>query len=271
MHQKLQGSGKLTECNSFDELAVVHEVLIDPAKRNIYDQHGEDALKEGMGGGGGHHHPFHVFQFLLQSTFYEGNPFGGSVSSQGLRKRMGEDVILPLQVSLEEQYNGFLDASSANFLRLQQGISMIQQMQHLCNECKGTGETPETVAGDTVFVLQQKEHAKFKRNRHDLYVEHTVPLTEALCGFQFLLTHLDNRQLLIKSNPGEVLMPGMPMYLRPFMRGKLYLQFTVDFPRSLTSDQCKTLGTILPPRASVQLKDQLKDRMLGECEETTLY
>ena len=67
---------------------------------------------------------------------------------------------------------------------------------------------PDTVTGDIVFVLQQKEHPKFKRKGDDLFVEHTLTLTEALCGFQFILTHLDNRQLLIKSQPGEVIKPG---------------------------------------------------------------
>ena len=68
---------------------------------------------------------------------------------------------------------------------------------------------PDTVTGDIVFVLQQKEHPKFKRKADDLFVEHTLSLTEALCGFQFVLAHLDGRQLLIKSNPGEVVKPGM--------------------------------------------------------------
>lgn len=70
---------------------------------------------------------------------------------------------------------------------------------------------PDTVTGDIVFVLQQKDHPKFKRKGDDLFVEHTLSLTEALCGFQFVLTHLDNRQLLIKSNPGEVIKPGMKL------------------------------------------------------------
>ena len=61
-------------------------------------------------------------------------------------------------------------------------------------------------------MLQLKEHPTFKRKFDDLYVEHTLSLTEALCGFQFGLTHLDGRQLLIKSNPGEVIKPGMYFY-----------------------------------------------------------
>ncbi|KAK8552709.1 hypothetical protein V6N12_041288 [Hibiscus sabdariffa] len=330
----------------FKELAQAYEVLSDPEKREIYDQYGEDALKEGMGGGGGGHDPFDIFQ-----SFFGGNPFGGGGSSRGRRQRRGEDVMHPLKVSLEDLYNGTskklslsrnvicskckgkgsksgasmkcsgCQGSGMKVSIRHLGPSMIQQMQHPCNECKGTGETindkdrcpqckgdkvvqekkvlevivekgmqngqritfpgeadeaPDTVTGDIVFVLQQKDHSKFKRKGDDLFVEHTLTLTEALCGFQFILTHLDGRQLLIKTQPGEVVKPdqfkaindeGMPMYQRPFMRGKLYIHFTVDFPDSLAPDQCKALEAVLPPRTSVQLTDM----ELDECEETTLY
>ena len=67
---------------------------------------------------------------------------------------------------------------------------------------------PDSVTGDVVFVIQQKDHPKFKRKGDDLFVEHTLSLIEALGGFQFALTHLDGRQLLIKTNPGEVVKPG---------------------------------------------------------------
>ncbi|KAL9238665.1 hypothetical protein vseg_013058 [Gypsophila vaccaria] len=327
----------------FKELAHAYEVLSDPEKREIYDQYGEDALKEGMGGGGGMHDPFDIF-----SSFFGG---GGGGSSRGRRQRRGEDVIHPLKVSLEDLYSGTTKKLSLSRNVIcskcsgkgsksgasmtcggcqgtgmkvsirQLGPSMIQQMQHPCNECKGTGESisdkdrcpqckgdkvvpekkvlevvvdkgmqngqkvtfageadeaPDTVTGDIVFILQQKEHPKFKRKGQDLFYEHTLSLTEALCGFRFVLTHLDGRQLLVKSNPGEVIKPdqfkaiddeGMPIYQRPFMKGKLYIHFTVEFPESLSHDQVTALEAVLPPKPSMQLSEM----ELDECEETTMH
>ncbi|KAM3398779.1 dnaJ protein [Capsicum galapagoense] len=330
----------------FKELAQAYEVLSDSQKREIYDQYGEDALKEGMGGGGGMHDPFDIFE-----SFFGGNPFGGGGSGRGRRQRRGEDVVHPLKVSLEDLYSGITKKLSLSRNVIcskcsgkgsksgastkcsgckgtgmkvsirQLGPGMIQQMQHPCNECKGTGEmiddkdrcpqckgekvvpekkvlevhvekgmqngqkitfpgeadeAPDTVTGDIVFVLQQKEHPRFKRKGEDLFVDHTLSLTEALCGFHFILTHLDGRQLLIKSNPGEVVKPdqfkaindeGMPVYQRPFMKGKLYIHFIVEFPDSLSPEQVQALEAILPARP----KSQYSDMELDECEETTLH
>lgn len=333
----------------FKEISQAYEVLSDPEKREIYDQYGEEALKEGMGGGGGGHDPFDIFQSFFGGG---GGPFGGGSSSRGgRRQRRGEDVVHSLKVSLEDLYNGTskklslsrnvlctkckgkgsksgaslkcsgCQGSGMKISIRHLGPSMIQQMQHKCNDCNGTGETvndkdrcpqckgekvsqekkvlevfvekgmqngqkitfpgeadeaPDTLTGDIVFVIQQKEHSNFKRKGDDLFVEHTLSLTEALCGFQFILTHLDNRQLLIKSQPGEVVKPnqfkaindeGMPMHQRPFIKGKLYIHFTVDFPESLSPDQCKALEAVLPPKPSKQISDM----ELDECEETTLH
>jgi DnaJ homolog subfamily A member 2 len=174
------------------------------------------------------------------------------------------------------------------------------------------------VTGDIVFVLQLKDHPKFKRKYDDLYIKHTISLTEALCGFQFVLTHLDGRQLLIKSDPGEVIKPGMtpfwmcsffglfsfdlycpinpmhfvlnnmliqcfvwtgqykaindegmPQHGRPFTKGRLFVEFNVEFPEpgTLTPAQCQSIEKILPPKPG----RKLSDKELDQCEETTLH
>merc|ERR1711988_1077256 len=68
-------------------------------------------------------------------------------------------------------------------------------------------EQPNAEPGDIVFVLQEKPHSVFKRKNSDLLIQKEITLMEALCGFEFLVTALDGRKLLIKSKPGEVIKP----------------------------------------------------------------
>ncbi|XP_038992823.1 dnaJ protein homolog [Hibiscus syriacus] len=59
----------------------------------------------------------------------------------------------------------------------------------------------------------------------------------------------------------------MPLYQKPFMKGKMYIHFTVEFPDTLNTDQLKALEGILPPKPTSQLTNMEVD----ECEETTLH
>ncbi|KAH6767496.1 DNAJ-like protein 2 [Perilla frutescens var. hirtella] len=345
--------------NQFKELAQAYEVLSDPGKREIYDEYGEDALKEGAGGGSHSQHPFDIFDFesLFRGGFTGGfggeftggfgggfnSSFGGGRGSRG-RKTKGEDVVHPLRVSLEDLYNGATRkiSISRNILcpkckgkGLKSGASRrcyacqgtgtritSQLIRHVCDECRGSGEiiterdkcsqckykkvvqekkvlevnvekgmhhsqkivfsgeadeAPDTITGDIIVVLQQKEHHKLKRKSDDLHIKHKLNITEALCGFQFVLTHLDGRKLLIKSDPGKVTKPdsykaindeGMPQYQRPFVKGQLVIHFIVDFPEPgiISPEKSLILKTALPLKSS----KHLSDKAVAECEETTL-
>lgn len=70
--RKKQGDPK------FKELVQAYEVLSDSQKRWIYDQYGDDALKEGMGAGSDMHYPLDIFE-----SFFGGNSFGGCGSGRG--------------------------------------------------------------------------------------------------------------------------------------------------------------------------------------------
>jgi len=138
------------------------------------------------------------------------------------------------------------DGQGIRLQTLQRG-GMIQQSSVPCSSCKQTGhifkhkqcreelqvhiqkgaldghkvvfrekadELPGAETGDVVFVLKQNDHKEFKRRGADLYIQRTISLSEALCGFQLEVTHLDGRKLLIKSSPGEVMKP-MPQGFDP--------------------------------------------------------
>jgi len=135
-------------------------------------------------------------------------------------------------------------------------------------------QAPDIVPGDIIVTLQQKDHNLFKRDGSDLLMEHALTLSEALCGFQFHITHLDGRVLRVKSAAGEVVTPGdiksidgegMPTYKRPFEKGRLIIRFTVQFPKTLTNDAVKLLEKALPKPQ--QKKNEHKD---AEVEDVTL-
>lgn len=97
---------------------------------------------------------------------------------------------------------------------------------------------PDVEPGDVVIVLQQKPHETFVRDGDNLRMEHTVTLTEALCGFSFVVKHLDGRDLIVTHPVGSVLKPGdiktvenegMPQYKNPFQKGNLNIMFQITF------------------------------------------
>ncbi|CAD7930628.1 unnamed protein product [Amoebophrya sp. A25] len=266
--------------------------------------------------------------------------------------------------------------------------NMIQQIQQQCSKCNGMGksyktkkekevlevyvergapdshkvvfynkadEQPGYDAGDVQFVLQEKEHPEFKRNKADLTIHRQITLLEALTGFSMELTHLDGRKLLIKSAPGEVLAPpknesaewlvfddtdaagtdvatctysdanklkevclaknfngfvldtatnkaifrdltrdemlskkkkksgtklfvipdpevaagnrmrkcvkgeGMPVFKNPMMKGNLFIEFEIIFPKTISEDAAKTLRTLLPGPDPMQVPDEDAD------------
>ena len=98
----------------FKAISQAYEVLADAKKREIYDQGGEQAIKEGGTGGGGFSSPMDIFDMFFG--------LGGRGRSRGPRK--GKDVVHQLAVSLEDLYNG-----SVRKLALQKNV--------ICSKCDG--------------------------------------------------------------------------------------------------------------------------------------
>jgi DnaJ-class molecular chaperone len=84
----------------FKLLSKAYDVLSDPEKRALYDQHGEEGVDRGGGGGGGN--PSDIFDMLFGGG--GGGGRGGRGGPSGPRK--GEDTEHPLRVTLEDLYVG---------------------------------------------------------------------------------------------------------------------------------------------------------------------
>jgi len=179
------------------------------------------------------------------------------------KRQKTKDVVQPIQVTLEQMYNGATKkmAITRQVIDKKRGVQtcsdcngrgvkvevirmgpMIQQMQSQCGACGGQGKSfstkkerevlevhiqkgapdghkvvfremaddhPDADTGDVIFVLKQQEHPVFKRKGADLFVERQISLVEALCGFQMDVKQLDDRKLLIKTAPGDIIRPMM--------------------------------------------------------------
>jgi len=200
------------------------------------------------------------------------------------------------------------------------GPGMVQQMQSVCAECRGSGqvinekdkcvqcrgnkviqekkilevniekgmthnqkitfqgeadESPDHAPGDVIMVIQLKEHPIFKRKGNDLFIEKQISLTEALCGYQFTVQHLDGRQLLVSSHEGEIVKPGafkaifdegMCDWNRSYEKGKLFIQFNVVFPQpgDIADENIPLLEKVLGPRPTLSVE-------MESCEEVTAH
>lgn len=126
---------------------------------------------------------------------------------------------------------------------------------------KGEGNqvTESKESGDVVIVLVQQPHEFFERSGDNLIIVHTITLTEALCGFQFPIKHLDGRDLVLKTQPGEVVKKdsikavkgeGMPIHRNPFEKGILYIRFNIEYPAKyeLKPNQLKRIEELLGPK-----------------------
>lgn len=64
-------------------------------------------------------------------------------------------------------------------------------------------QEPGLEPGDVIIVLDQKDHPVFRRQEDDLVMKMEIKLVEALCGFKKTVQTLDNRTLVINSQPGN--------------------------------------------------------------------
>ncbi|KAJ7098173.1 hypothetical protein B0H15DRAFT_920817 [Mycena belliarum] len=121
-------------------------------------------------------------------------------------------------------------------------------------------ESPSAEPGDVVIVVEEKPHERFKRQENDLITEVEIDILTALGGGQFSIKHLDDRALIVKLEPGEIVKhgdlkvihgQGMPSQ-RHHEPGDMYVKLGVVFPESIDPAVIPLLEKALPPRKPLE-------------------
>jgi molecular chaperone DnaJ len=109
-HPDMNPDNKKEAEEKFKEVSEAYEVLLDPQKRQLYDQHGHEGVSQTFRGGGFSWDDFHHFDDLhdILGTIFGGSIFGdifgGGRTAQRTREqsRRGGDIHVILAVSLED-------------------------------------------------------------------------------------------------------------------------------------------------------------------------
>jgi len=113
------------------------------------------------------------------------------------------------------------------------------------------------MAGDLHVRFSIKKHSVFTRKGADLFMTKKITLLQALTGFTFEFSHLDNRVIKVATMPGEVVSHkqtkmlrnfGMPFFQDEMGSGNLFIEFDVEFPKkgSIKPKMIKALRKVLP-------------------------
>jgi DnaJ-class molecular chaperone len=285
----------------FKEINEAYEVLSDPEKRNKYDTLGPNwqdqfgpqynsgtGRRYGFGGRpssssspyGGFESGSPAFSDFFETLFGRSNAASTSGTStrstmrDDLRKRTGEDIEQPVEVTLQEAYLGGVRTFNIQSAEICATCKKTGEVGgKICTACGGQGVIPRSkriqvkinagvdngskirVAGegqpgagggprgDLYLVISVKPDALFERKGDDLYVDIEVDLYKAILGGEVPVPTPDGRKLMLivpaETQNGRVFRlagKGMP-HLRGEGSGNLYARVKVLLPTRLSEEE----------------------------------
>jgi molecular chaperone DnaJ len=284
-HPDVNPGNKSAEAR-FKEIGEAYEVLNDKEKRAKYDQFGDAWQHANAGGapGGQEGNPFqqgnpfggYEFRFDDLGAGAEGlggvfeQIFGRATGRQSRRPRKGRDIEQPVDISLEEAYQGtqrLMETRGAEPCVKCAGAG--HEGDKVCSTCQGTGSQvrprrlevtiPAGVQdgarvriagaggagsaggarGDLYLLVTVRPHPQLERKEDDLYTDVLVPLTVAILGGEIEVNTLKGRvamKIPAETQNGRVFRlagQGMP-HLQGGGSGDLLAKIKVVLPTNLS-------------------------------------
>ena len=268
------------DANKFKELNNAYGAIGEESARKQYDMErkfggGFPGIRvNGMGGMGG----MDPFEMMFGAGF----PF----SAGGMQGMHGPNVRIfrnGREVRPQEQKPTAINVViQIRFEDAYKGTKKVLQLERWVIE-NGTRKTekeaiyfdiPQGIDNNEIITLKDKGHVKsstqkgdvriqvrvlnntsFHRNGMNLIYKKKISLKESLCGFSFIIQHVDGKVYTMNNNNGKVIYTGFKKTVpnlgmkrtdgnKP-TTGDLVIEFEVEYPESLSPEKMKAIGEIL--------------------------
>lgn len=254
----------------FKEVNEAYGILSDAEKRDKYDKFGFAgvdpnaaynggqnqgwAQEQGFGNQGGYQRQTYgnPFQDISGSEFESlfGNLFGGGGFGNTQRRaepRKGSDLQTNITITFEEAAFGTKKRVKLNgktiSITIPEGIDNGSKIS-----LKGQGQpsTSGGINGDLIVVISIKPHDKFTRKGPDLYIDMSIPFTQAALGASIIVPTLRDK---VSYNVPAGTQPNTTFRLKEKgikdwkskKTGDLYVKVLIEIPKNITKEQRELL------------------------------
>ena len=135
----------------------------------------------------------------------------------------------------------------------------------------GGDETIGTnLIGTLIFEIIVKDHHIFTREKNNLYMKQQILLSEALCGVELIVKHMDDRNIYVNIN--KIISPNMKHKIvgegiDP--NNDLIIEFEIIFPNKLSQQRKEYLKKLLPINNNTINKDNTVEAIVVDYDDNS--